>query len=433
MGNRLVMLPLVVTAAGLGVTPLHALEVTVGASASVEYTDNARKSSDNEVSEMQERVSLDVAGTHAGETLKADFSYMVDRRFYNDESQDEDTRLEGFAALHWEQVREAVFWDFSHRRKDVLRDSALNDIRENRDERDVTEIAPTFMLRMSPVDSLEARLNYGMTIYREADELNSDRYGGSVSWRHLFSSIDYGMITLASNEIDFDSNRQSDYRYDAVSVAYSAQLARLGYTIRAGVNKAARDMGDDVTGPLINVNAVYNDGVNRWHALFDSSITDSSLGDGNRDIFDSIDQSDTSLGDVDIIKKTRAEAGVSRPWLCESCQVRATIYYDQEDYDHEPRDNDEYGADITVSYRISQSSDLSAKYRYRDVSYSGTNNLRSDYDQHELLFDYGYRVTEDLRVSVFAGVSDRSGSSDGVFGQDYSENRVGLRLSYDFL
>lgn len=432
MSNRLVLLPLVAAVAGLAASSLHALEVTAGGSFSLEHTDNARKSDENEISEVQEQVALDVAGTHSGEELTADFSYMVDRRFYNDNSQDDDTRLEGFAALRWEQIREALFWEFSHRRKDVLRDSALSDIRENRDERDITEIAPTFILRMSPVDTLEARLNYGLVVYREADQLDNERYGGNVAWRHVFSPVDFGMVTLASNEIDFDSNLQSDYRLDALSASYSAQLARLSYTLRGGYNRAVRDRGDDVTGPLINVNVVYNDGVSRWHAMFDSTITDSSIGDGNRDIFDQIDQSDTTLGDVDIIKKTRAEAGVSRALFCSSCQVSGVVFYDREDYDQEPRDNDEYGASLALSYRLSQSSDVSARYRYRDVRFSGTNNLRSDYDQHELLFDYTYRVTEDLRVIAFAGVADRSGSNDGLFSQDYTENRVGVRMNYQF-
>lgn len=430
MNNRVFMLPLIVGTA-VSASLVQALEFDAKGDLRVEYSDNARRASDDKVSELQEEISLELAGSHAGERVTADFRYRADRRFYNEDSQDDKSTLEGVATLRWEQIAQALFWDLEHRRKDVMRDNALVDLQENRDERDITTLSPLLILRLTDVDSLQTRLNYTMITYREADDLDSTRYGGSLTWAHRFSMTDSLFVTAESNEVDFDSNFQEDYRYDALTVAYSAQLARINYTVTLGYNAANRDAGNDFKGPIYGLDARFDDGLNEWYARLDSRITDSSMGDANRSIFDGIDVSDTTLGRADIVKKTFAEIGVVSQAICSSCQIGAAVFYDQEDYDTQPRDNDEYGIELDGSYRLSPQSALRASYRFRTVTYSGASNLRSDYDQHEFLLEYSRRLTSDLTGEAYVGRSQREGG--GTFGQDYDENIIGIRLSYKFL
>lgn len=444
MHNRAYLLPLLAGFAAAANVSV-ALDLTASAEVLVEYTDNARKSSEAEMSEVQEEIELAVAGTHGGEELTADFQYRLDHRIFNDDSQGDETAMEGFATLSWEQIEESLFWEFSHRRKDVLRDSALVDLRENRDERDITEISPLYIARITPVDSLQARLTYAMIKYQEADRLDSVRYGGSLSWRHALSVTDSFMVTAQSTQSDFDSQRQDDIRYDSASFSYASMLARLSYRATLGINKAIRDERDDATGPLYGIDATYDDGLRQWHIRLDSRITDSSLGDGNQNIFDNFGDTDTTLGEVDIIEKSSLEAGVTTGQLCTVCELRGTVFYDQEDYETQPRDNKEYGVEVALDYLLDRRSTVGATYRYRSIEYSGDittmeleefiqpqfdNYARSDYKQHELLFRYAYRLTSELSAQAFVGFITRDQSDDVHRG--YDENRIGVSVRYLF-
>lgn len=433
MNNRLLSWPFAVGLA-LSVGAVEALEIRASGDVSVEHTDNARKSSSDELSETQPQLGVNVSGEHSGERVTTNFSYRADHRFYSRDSQSERTVLEGLAALRWEQINEALFWDLSHSRRDLLRDNALTDVRENRDERDLTEISPLFIMQLSAANSLQARARYSMVTYRSADHLDSDRYGANLTWARRMSRTDSLFFAIDSEEVTFDSNFQDEYRKDSASVAYSTQLARLSYTATVGYNRAVRDVGSDVSGPLLALDINYDDGSRQWYGRFDSRITDSSLGYGNRDIFDSIDTADTTIGTVDIVKKSRLEVGMTTPALCALCETRAAVYFDREEYDTEPRDNDEYGLQGSISYRLSTVSSVTGVYHYRSTSYRG-DNMRSEYDQNELRFDYSRQLTRLLVGTAFVGYIDRSGSGSGSgFGTgNYDEARFGVRLTYQFL
>ncbi|MDX9874545.1 MAG: hypothetical protein RBS88_06510 [Spongiibacteraceae bacterium] len=430
MNSRFLMLPLVIGTAVAG-SMVHALEFNAKGDLRVEHSDNARRSSDEKISELQEQVALEVGGVHAGERVTANFRYRAERWFFSEDSQSDRTSLEGLASVRWEQIEQALFWDLEHSRKDVLRDNALVDIQENRDERDLTTLSPLLVLRLTDVDLLQARLNYTLVTYREAEDLDSERYGGSLSWLHYLSPTDFFSVTAESSEVDFDSRLQEDYRYDALTLAYSAQLARISYTVTVGYNSADRDRSGDFSGPIYGLDVRFNDGLNEWYAHLDSRITDSSLGDANRSIFEGINVNDTTLGRADVMKKTLMEVGVESQAICSVCRVGAAIFFDREDYDTQPRDNDEYGIELDGTYRLSQQSALRASYRFRSISYSGSNNPRSDYDQHEYLLEYNRRITNNFSGEIYVGRSERDGS--GQFGQSYDENIVGIRLSYKFL
>lgn len=430
MNRYHLVVPIAVTIA-VATGAADALEIRASGDLAVEHTDNALKRSAQEMSETQEQIALAVSGEHGGDRLAADFNYRVDHRFYNEDSQSERTVVEGRAALRWEQISEALFWDLSHSRRDVLRDNALTDLRENRDERDITELSPMFLMRLTPADSLQARLSYSLVGYRQAENLDSERFGGSLTWVRGLSPTDTLYVAIDTNEVDFDSRLQDDYRYDAATVAYSAQLARLNYRVTLGYNRGVRDRGSDVGGPLVALDATYDDGLNQWYTRLDSRITDSSIGDGNRDIFDWVDIADTTIGSVDLLRKSRLEAGVTSAALCDLCELRGAIFYDREDYETQPRDNDEYGAQAGLRYRLSRVSSVGATYRYRSVEYKG-NNIRSDYDQNEMLVEYSRTITRALSGKAFVGYIDRSGGSSSG-GQGYDETRFGVRLSYQFL
>ncbi len=421
---------LVLPATLLGVAaPAQAVDFSSTVGASAEHSDNAVKSGGSQRSEVESRTWLRVGLEHEGPRLQTGLGYRFERVFFRQDTQDDRTTIEGDARLMWEAIAGRGFLEVTHSRRNVLQDRALVDIQDNREDRDITRVTPSYRFQLTPVDTLTASAFWSGVNYQRRGDLDSERYGGQLTWAHRFSEVDTLLVDLSTSRVDFRSSAANNYDYHSATVGYSALLRQISYTVRGGVNRADRSGGDrDVTGGLLELTAGFQSGSHSWQLDLGHRLTDSSLGNNNRGLPD-FGNFDGTFDRVDVITRTNAQLSWTWVGVCERCTLRLAAVYDREDYEEEPSDNTEIGVNTGFSYRLTRVSDLSLGYKYRDLSFQG-DNTRDDYDIHEVSLRYDHRFGDRLRVGLFVADERRRSQGGGV---DYDELRGGLSISYDLL
>lgn len=409
---------------------VHALDLKATVGTTVEHTDNGLKNrSEQKRSEVESRLWAVVGAAYQGPDLNADLGYRLTRTWYKHHTQDRDTTAEGDALLRWQILDQRLFLNASHSRRKVLQDSAEVDLLSNREDRDITTVSPSYILRLGAVDSVNFTASWTDVSYDKRGERDSQRYGANITWSHQLSAVNSLLVSANSTKIENRSSRVPDYRYDALSVGYSAQLARLSYTVMLGANQAKREGGKkDVDGALVDIDARYNSGFNTLTLTARHGISDSSLANGNR-VLEDFYSYDSSRNNVDIMKETRVMLDWTTSAICGRCTFRLAAFAEKEDYEEQPDDNTELGAEARFHYDLTRTSRVGIMYRYRDLHFTGR-NTRANYTIDEARLSFDQQIGQNLRAGIFVGWEERDSRRGGT---NYDVFSGGLTLSYRFL
>lgn len=426
MDRLKITLPLAFSLCAGGV---QALELHSSIGTTIEHTDNGLRSQGNERSELESDLWLTFGAAHVGPNLDLGADYRVTRTWYKHDTQEDETTAEGNADLRWQILEQSLFLDVSHSRRNILQDSDQVDLLGNREDRDVTTVSPSYVLRLGGADTVTFAATWTDVNYEDRGERDSQRYGVSVGWSRQLSAVDNLLVNVSTTEVENESDFVGDYRYDSATVGYSAQLSRLRYTVLVGANRTARDRdGDDVDGALVDIEASYESGFNLWTLLARHGLSDSSLGNGNQGL-DDFQSFDSSRNEVDILEQTRVQLDWTNTALCQRCTLNVGAFAEEEDYEEQPDDNREWGVELGFGYQLTRTADAGIIYRYRDLQFTD-DNPRDDYDVNEVRLVFDQRLGQRLRAGVFVGWEERS-SNAGT--SDYDVFSGGLTLAYEWL
>ncbi len=399
-------------------------------SASSEFTDNANRTEQNQLSERQDEYQLSLGTEYTNTLLEFQADYRASEHRFAEDSQQRRSLLEGSSSLLIGKPHHPVDLLLSHNRRSVLNAPDEVDLLRNTDERTIWSAMPSARWGFTSVDQLILRGNYSDINYRLNETRNSERAGGSLIWRHDLSATDQFSVTAQQSQVSFDAAPSFDYEYLAYSAAYSAQLRQLSYTLELGYNETQPETGEDFSGPSYRVNVNYVAAGHDFSLRSSQFITDSSQAGGSDPDFSDFDPRDSTVGALDQLERTDFELGWRSEAFCDTCSVYAQLVYQRDDYQTLDEDNQEQGGNLGFDYQLSQNSSANISLRYREHNFD-TQTIRNDYTNTQLRVGYQYTFVNDLGLRVFGALNERE-SDDELNGRSYEENIVGVGLSYAF-
>lgn len=395
-----------------------------------DYSNNAFKSSDEEISERQDEARLAVGADYENNLVEFSSNYQARERRFDKGSQEGRSQLEGNSELIIGKAHHRADLRLSHTRRSVLNQPDDLDLLRNNDERQIFSAVPTLRWRLTQADLVMLQGSYAQVDYRFNSERDSERLGGNLIWRRSLSSNETVTLLGQYSDVSFDAFPLADYSYYAYSAAYGVELRRLDYRIELGYNETDPEQGEGMDGPSYQVDVGYDSGLHRWSLSLAQFVTDNSAGSGNRGDFDGFNPGDSSAGDLDQLERFRADIRWTTSALCVRCESSLTLFYQEDDYRIVTEDRSEHGLRLNNRYRLSTRSSVSASLERRESRFS-QEVARSDFTADRVGLSYDYDFPSGLSAGASARWEQRS-YSDAASARDYDEAIVGLRLNYRF-
>lgn len=404
----------------------------VGVDAESHYTNNARKSNENKISERQDKLSITVLSDYENSYSSVELDYTATNNNFSESSQEERDELTGKGSVILGKSDDRFGLRLSHKQNSVLKSSNSIDLLENTDEREIITVLPSVNLRLSRVDKLSISADYSDINYKEKSGIDSQRQGGTIKWLHVLSNVDHASIESRIIDVKFKDRPINDYTFKSATVAYSAKLKQLAYRIEAGYNQMVRREVDgvglglhkeDYDSPAFNLDANYYWGANNVKLNALQKLTDTSVGDNN-DSLDSL--ADSSKKIFDRYELREASFIWSNSYLCDVCVAGVEVAAKSEDYELLPEDAYLLSSNVFLNYQLSPSSVLNLRL----------SNEINDYDESARFDDYkvwrafaSYTYNTGLGVDLTLFVQREERASVGSL-QEYDEEVFGARVAY---
>jgi len=418
--------PVIVSAMMIAL-PVQALERSLNLTLGLEHSDNGEKAGFDEISDTEQQAGLDFSLMHEGKKIQAELDYNVTRNSYDNNTQDDNTDINGQLKLTYEPVEGTAFVRLDSSTQNIVSDKTAIDIADNRQNRTITTLSPEWILRPSQGDEVSLGLTYSDIKYEESEQ-DSDRSGASIRWAHLLSKVDSLSGQLKYSDVQFDSTDQ-DYEYYQGYFNYTAALSKISYSIDVGYNETKRDNENglgNVSGGFFDATFSYSGASSTWILDVGRELTDTSRGNNNTGL-EQFSDFQNANSTVDIYELTTARASWSIKRICTACTFRAYLSYEEEDYEFLPNDSEELSANVGFSYELNRFTILSLNTTYSDFSFAGGGGRSDDYNRVQSHIQLSRKFGRDLSVQLYARNEKRD--SKEAF-DDYEEFIGGVSLLY---
>ena len=408
--------------------PVFAGTVSGSVSAISGESDNATKSSSSEpLRERQDEYQLSLAVDYENSLFTAGADYLASERRFAEDSQEEDSYVEGKSSLYFGTEKTPADLLIKHSRRILLQEPDQLQITDNLDERDILSVIPTLRTAISEVDTLSLSGDYTQVRYMENDLRDSSRSGGQLQWSHALSPVDNVQVGAQQLHIEFDAQPNADYKYQNAFLAYSARLRSLGYSLQAGYNQSENDSQGEFDAPSYALVVNYEQGAHELDLRVNQQITDSSLGDGNTNSVDSIPGSD-GLAEIHQLERLQVELRWTTSMLCVRCSTYLMYRNMDDDYITIDESATQTTGGIGFSYQFSQAAQLSLGSENSRRKFDN-NIANNSYEINRIRVSFNYEFSHHLRARLIAWREDRE-KDENLDG--YTENYMGLGLSYHF-
>jgi len=396
-------------------------------SASALHSDNGNKSVDNPISELQELYILNVGALYENEIGKFEADYGASYRSFSENTQPNKSTLDGHSSLQLGRQADIAELLVEHSRQTLLNTPDSVDLTENQEEREVLTISPTLNGHFTGADTVFLRGNFSDIHYLESEINNSTRSGATLGVIHKITEIDTLGFEAESTKVEFENFPTSDYTLRSAALTYSARLRQLSYSIQVGKNQSETDAGEKYSSPSYLVSATYKSGVNTFGVNLNREITDTSFGNGNKNV-SAGHSSDGGIGQSSQIDRKRVDLQWASTAICTRCTLTASVYQVRDEYLALSEKANEIGSNITASYAVSASATVSLNWLQSDNRLSNE-SLGENYKRTIVGLDYNYRIGKSFNIK--ASYSDEKRVDDNA-STGYREKLVGLSLGYSF-
>lgn len=395
--------------------------VTLSGGLTNRFSDNATRDANNEISDTETRVDLRLShqsdpGACQSSTF-ADIGYGV----WHDNTYDPETYTTADFRGDCE-LTQGLRWEVSDNLRNVIRDTRGTDTPDNTTRKNIFRTGPAYVVPLSSVDQLRLSLQYENTEFGDSEEVDSDRYIGSVGWNRMFSPTFSGGISVLTNQAEFDTGAEIDT--DVVSLDFSQRWAATSLSGSVGVSEIESDFGgtiqssDGVVGDISlerEINPVTTFYINGSRELTDqTSDFDIRFGDF---VFD--------LRETSEVEVTAINSGIRRQFS-DGSRLNINVFANRADYIRADQTEDRLGLAVGYSRPILPLLTLRSNARYQYQAFD-----EDDVDEETISLDVGltYELTRDLGITGRVGHTSRS--SD-LSTSEYDENWVSVALDYRF-
>lgn len=406
----------------------NGLEYTITPAATLEYSDNALLTASQKRSDTEQRAAITVTLEENSRHIQLTADYRAQHSDYINNTQDEETILEGQANLRWSPLPTTFNWDFFTSTRNLRRDRRDADIINNREKRTIVSTGPVFGLRLSGVDTVQLSGRYTTTELEDSSQGDNERASGRIDWIHDLSSTHKLSAGLEYANTDFDQNLLPDIKNSSTYISYSSVLSNSRFRIKTGYNESKRDSMDTVSGPLVEASFEYNPAGQKISFIAVNLITDSTTGLGNNPglINDSINVDDANFNTIDVVERLFSELRYTNEALCNSCSISATITYDDQDFDMQPRDEVSLDVGVDAQYRHSSTINTGLSLNRESIDFNDSN--RSD-DINTVRIRAEYLASRAITLYAWLSTEERQSTNSG---SEYDELSGAIGIRYRF-
>lgn len=394
-----------------------------------EQTDNALKSKEDEISELQYRIGGTAFADYENDYLALNANYTLSEMHYDKDTQDKRTTTMGRTELTFGKPYQTFDLKIQHSIQRLPKHSDALDLDSENDEKQILSIQPGFHKRIGRVGYVFANANATEVDYRFEENKNSSRSGGTLGLVHNFSPIDSVSLYVSQTDIEFEYNSEVDYSQAMAVAAFERQLRKINYRIEAGQSRTDSvrlGVSDD---PYYMLRINYRADYHRVDFTANQQVTDSSRGfNANGIPGETSWGSDVTSEEVDQVLLRHAEVRWTTTALCGRCNFYVSAYGDSHEFQSSEREEERLGGTMGLSYRLSRNAQVGMSMSRLDQEVKSTTG-ESNYILDQITAHYTYSFINGLRLRVFAAEQDRSAADNN---NEYTEFRAGVSVGYTF-
>jgi len=389
--------------------PALALDATVRAFYTGEYTTNSERVPDDELEEWVHRPGASLSLGHDGAATSANANYQVTRRIHEKSRFDDETIATGSASVMWRAIPDRLNFFANNSRTDTTIDSRGPNVPDNRQTVDFSSVGSNLILDSFSNHTINLGYTYGITNSEET-QTDSSRHTGTASYVVPLSPTRQVSLQGSYSDVNFDDEFSPDYESQSGTLRYTSTTRILELGMSAGYQTTKRDISrEDVDGFIGSFNALFNL-TDVTSISFDASRSIQDNFDagarGTTSIIDDLpDRTDTN----EVFTNDRFSVGADT--TLGSNQIGSSIYLSRRDYENEIEDEESRGVTFSISRSLNPSTtlslDASREYREfedtnRDETFSRA-RIRYSIDRWEALglsFSVAYTERESDQASV---------------------------------
>jgi len=400
---------------------IRAEPLTLSGGLNNRFSDNVTLAPSNETSDIETRANLTLRHQTDPGTCGASTAANIGYGVWWDGTYDP----ENYASLDFSgdcELARGLSWQVSDYLRDVTQNARASDTPDNRTRKNVFTTGPVYSLMLGQLDQLTFSAKYGNTEYSEPGNTDSERYIGTASWNHTFSSTLSGGLQFRTNRAELDTGVEIDTDVASLLFSKSWQATRLSGSI--GVSQLeSRFGGNTQTSEGVVGNLSLERDIDPVTQVFFRA---------SRELTDQTSDFDIRFGDVvfnlsqtTAVEVTALDAGFARQFS-DASRLSVGVFANRSDYLRTDEVEDSAGFSVNYSRTISELLSLQSRgsYRYRRFESDGLNDntYRAD-------IGLVYQLTRDLSVDGRVGHTTRE-SDRGA--SEYQENWISLGLGYQF-
>jgi len=406
---------------GGGVVPALAGQTELLTGLDTRFTDNARKSSSNEISDLESRAYVNAGYTSDPGRCNSDFSGTLGYRYWQDSTFDNESYAEMDFAGDCELANQ-LYWDAANTLREVNQSSREGDTPDNRTRKNVFSSGPRYVWRLNNTNWLTLSALYQNTEFSEPEESDSERYTGSVAWSHAFSQALSSGLSTSYSRTEYDTGAEVDVT--SARVTFSKLWATMNVSGAIGASEIETRFGtttqtsDGLVGELDLTRSLTPSA--EWFLRAARELTDRTS------TFDfRFGEFQFSLQDSISVEVTSIATGLSKRFS-DSGLLTVEAYANQSDYLQSNEQEDSTGLNLRYSRPVAERTNASLGLGYDYQTYAS-----DDVDDRRARLELGMEYLASRDLSLNARVGHESKISD-LPTSEYEENWVLLGLEYRF-
>lgn len=394
-----------------------------------EYTDNARRTNEDEVEELTTSLGARVALSVAESRYTADALYSLERNYYENNVFSDNSTVVGSLALLGVVIPQRLDWIFNQTEEEVKTDSRLADTPDNREQRSVFSTGPRIYFNPTQIDTIQLSGTFRRTELEESDSNNSEVVSGLFSWGHELTELSEFNMTASVDEVSYTEIDDFEYTRESLSIGFSGERPQFLYSVSIGGNRISSDNEDDRTGANISLSISKEYSFSSFEFLVARSLTDTVNATGlEAEIVPDVGTEITDVNTISIVERTDALIAGDFSLIPDRLTLGVSLANSKVTSEDEGgADQNTTRFDAGLNYFLTRDAELFASLSYVDDEFL-IEPTRND-NTYLLRVGSRYSFTNRLNCEVAIAHEQRDSDQESL---DFESSSLLLSLSYLF-
>lgn len=408
--------------AGVGSGHLAAEPVQLSGGVESRFSDNMRRSSSNEESDIETRANVTVGYAGDTGTCQTDLGGTLGYSYWLDDTYDPelDAELSLFSAC---ELAQGFSWEVEDNLREVLITTQQASTPNNITRKNIFSTGPVYNLNLTERDQLNLRARFENTEFEDDVQADSNRLTGTVGWNHLFSQTLNGGLSFNTSRTEYDNDIEFDRNTASINFTNLWPATRLTGSLGISELESKYPSGTQTSDGFVGSLSVTREINPSADAYLELSR---ELTDQTSDFDVRFEEFSFNLRETTGVEVTLIRLGLNQRFS-DGSSVNASVFADRSDFLRTDEQEDSYGTDVVYRRPITPTVDavFNGRLQHYRYGFDDTNdNLYS--------FDAGLDYRASRRVT-FRGAIGHEGRESDVSGREYQENWVLVGIRYSFL